>query len=69
MISYLDCPHHNIQQFTECCLDCGYNIYTSKSEYLKDLKRKLADRYRREVESSLEAEIRQREQQLEIPRG
>ena len=37
--SFLDCPHNNVQQFTECCLDCGYNIYTTKKEYLADLKR------------------------------
>lgn len=42
-ISYLDCPHKNIQQFSECCLDCGYNIYTTEAEYLKDLKREAGD--------------------------
>jgi hypothetical protein len=21
------CPHNNVQQFTECCLDCGKNIW------------------------------------------
>ncbi len=25
--SFLDCAHNNIQQFTEVCLDCGFNIY------------------------------------------
>ena len=36
--SYLTCPHINVQQFTEYCLDCGYNIWTTKKEYLADLK-------------------------------
>ena len=31
------CPHHNVQQFTECCLDCGRNIYESDAEYLQYL--------------------------------
>ena len=35
--SFLDCPHKNVQEFSECCLDCGYNIYTTKEQYLKDL--------------------------------
>ncbi len=37
MVSFLDCKHGNVQQFTEVCLVCGYNIYTSKEEYLKNL--------------------------------
>lgn len=41
MKSYLDCPHNNVQQFTECCLDCGYNIYTTKEEYYLDLQRQV----------------------------
>ena len=36
--SFLDCPHANVQQWTEICLDCGYNIYTSEEEYLSDLQ-------------------------------
>lgn len=39
--SFLDCPHHNVQQFTECCLDCGYNIYTTQAEYEADLAAQL----------------------------
>lgn len=38
-ISYLDCPHRNVQAFSECCLDCGYNIYTSKKEYEAELRK------------------------------
>lgn len=37
-ISFLDCPHKRVQDFTECCLDCGYNIYTSETEYLDSLR-------------------------------
>ena len=40
-ISFLDCPHNNVQDFTECCLDCGYNIWTTKDEYKKDLRKRL----------------------------
>lgn len=25
-----ECEHKNIQQFTECCLDCGKNIYVTE---------------------------------------
>ena len=33
--SFLSCKHLNIQQFTEICLDCGENIYTTAVE-IKD---------------------------------
>jgi hypothetical protein len=29
---YLSCPHRNVQQYTEVCLDCGENIYTTESQ-------------------------------------
>ncbi len=32
------CPHNNVQQFTECCLDCGRNVYESDEEYLHYLR-------------------------------
>ena len=57
--SFLDCPHNNVQDFTECCLDCGYNIYTTDKEYLKDLKRKAKV-------SDHEVEIRKLEKLLDI---
>jgi predicted transcriptional regulator len=38
-ISFLTCPHENVQQFTEYCFDCGYNIWTTEKEYLKDLRK------------------------------
>ena len=56
--SFLDCKHENVQEFTECCLDCGYNIWTTKKEYLKDLQRQAGGK---NVE-----EIRKLEKQLGI---
>jgi hypothetical protein len=38
--SFIDCPHKNVQAFTECCLDCGYNIWTTEAEYLEELRLK-----------------------------
>lgn len=32
---FLSCPHHNVQSFTEYCLDCGENIYTTAEEIMK----------------------------------
>lgn len=32
------CPHNNVQEFTECCLDCGRNVYETDEEYLRYLK-------------------------------
>lgn len=61
-ISYLDCPHKNVQEYTECCNDCGYNIYTTEEEYLKDLRRELKD------SSPTIKEIRQLEKKLGIKR-
>ena len=61
-ISFLDCPHNNVQQFTECCLDCGYNIYTTKEEYLQELKKE-ADR---KGVDKITKEIRELEKELGI---
>lgn len=35
-------PHHNVQQFTEMCLDCGANIYESEKERVERLTREIA---------------------------
>lgn len=59
MKSFLDCKHERVQQFTECCLDCGYNIWTTEKEYLQDLRRKAGKTVNR-------SEIRKLEKQLGI---
>ena len=48
------CPHHNVQQFTEVCLDCGRNIYESDSEYLAHLRDRRADQLRNQRSSEIE---------------
>lgn len=30
-----NCEHQNVQDFTECCLDCGENIYCTSEEIYK----------------------------------
>ena len=40
-LSYLDCPHNNVQEFSECCLDCGYNIYMTEKEYKERLQEEI----------------------------
>lgn len=32
---FLACPHHNVQSFTEYCLDCGENRYTTPEEIMR----------------------------------
>lgn len=32
---FLACPHYNVQSFTEYCLDCGENRYTSAEEIMR----------------------------------
>ena len=32
---FLSCKHHNVQQFTEYCFDCGENRYTTIEEIMK----------------------------------
>ena len=27
--TFLACPHKRVQQYSECCLDCGENVYTT----------------------------------------
>ena len=39
-LSFLDCPHVNVDGDTCECSDCGYNVWTTNEEYLKDLRRK-----------------------------
>lgn len=42
--SYLTCEHYNADGYTQYCPDCGYNIYTTEEEYLKDLREKTYSR-------------------------
>lgn len=69
MKSFLDCPHVNVQQFTEVCLDCGYNIYTTEKEYLAELRRRSEVARRRDEHAQVIAECRALEQELGIKRG
>lgn len=32
---FKNCEHKNIQDFTECCLDCRHNIYSTPDEIFK----------------------------------
>lgn len=61
-LSFLDCPHNHVQQFTEWCFDCGYNIYTTKQDYLKDLQKKAE---RRQLDKQTQS-IRELEKILNI---
>lgn len=57
-ISFLDCPHNNVQEFSDWCLDCGYNIYTTEEQYLADLKEKNRKNEIRKLEKQLGIEGR-----------
>lgn len=37
----MKCPHWSVQEYTECCMDCGENIYSSNAN--KDVSSKTAD--------------------------
>jgi len=58
--SYLDCPHQNVQDWTEYCFDCGYNINISEQEYLEDLRRQAKEA----KNSPMHDEIRDLERRL-----
>ena len=58
--SFLDCPHKNVQQFTETCLDCGYNIYMKEEEYLAALEEEV----RRHRKDKVIRKIRKLERRL-----
>jgi len=62
--SYLDCPHNNIQQFTEICLDCGYNIYTTTEEYLADLEEQVKRKRKSRATTEQLRKIRKLESEL-----
>lgn len=39
---FMRCRHRNVQQFTEVCLDCGENIYTTEAEIRRQEEKKAA---------------------------
>jgi len=48
------CPHRNVQQFTECCLDCGRNVYETDEEYMAYLKQRKAEKDRNTTSNQIE---------------
>lgn len=34
--TFLACPHKRVQEYSECCLDCGENIYTTPEEIQRE---------------------------------
>jgi hypothetical protein len=42
MKSFIDCDHRNADGDTCECPDCGYNVWTTRNEYLNDLRRRAA---------------------------
>ena len=33
---FLACPHKRVQDYSECCLDCGENIYTKPEDIRRE---------------------------------
>jgi hypothetical protein len=50
------CPHNRVQQFTECCLDCGRNVYESDEDYYKYLMERKGNTLSNRIEQ-LEKEL------------
>lgn len=48
---FLACKHYNMQTFTECCLDCHENIYTTPEEIMRqeDIKEMQAIKAKKEI--------------------
>lgn len=44
------CPHKNVQQYTECCFDCGRNIYETDEEYTKFKMEEMLQKQQKEDE-------------------
>lgn len=68
MKSFLTCPHKNMQAFTEVCLDCGWNIYTSQQDYLASLQARVAQQEDQQTEQVRVEEIRRLEDKLGVKR-
>ncbi len=68
-LSFLTCPHHNVQQFTEMCLDCNFNIYASVTEYLESLRSQVDAKRRQEAQQEAIEGIKALEDELGIKRS
>jgi hypothetical protein len=47
------CQHKRVQDYTECCLDCGRNIWESDDEYEAKLDKRLQSQRIEEKERRL----------------
>lgn len=36
LAKFLACPHKRVQDYSECCLDCGENIYTKPEDIRRE---------------------------------
>lgn len=52
----MSCPHHNVQQYTEICLDCGANVYESPEERVERLRREVDGLRRTRLDAQLKVE-------------
>ena len=64
MKSFLTCPHRNVQQFTEICLDCGFNVYSSLAEVREILLEEARAKASVKQDADLRSEIGRLEQIL-----
>ena len=47
LTKFLACPHKRVQDYSECCLDCGENIYTKPHEIARQEAEKEAKKNER----------------------
>lgn len=47
------CPHNRVEAYSECCLDCGRNVYETDEEYYKYLKERARQLEIEELEKKL----------------
>lgn len=41
-----NCPHLRVQDYTECCFDCGKNVYESEEEYTRSIQQERSEKSR-----------------------
>lgn len=51
---FLKCPHKKVQGYTEICLDCGENVYTTAAEIIASEEK--AERLKKESEEYIRNE-------------